>query len=180
MDMSTPKQKNEALAALLGFFFGALGLLYVGIGHAAAALAILLALGFVTGGYGWCFGGIICGVWGYIAASNINDQAGVGIIDDPQWSAGAEGQLEEGGQEGLYDKIEHQHPGERSREQTGVESGGDHPAGGDPQGTVGGDWQQADSGGPQPTNCHSCGAGLARDVGFCPECGREITSTTSW
>jgi hypothetical protein len=61
--------KSVPVAVVLGCVLGPLGLLYVGVGHAAAALGAGVALGLVSGGALLLPSWLACGIWGGVAAA---------------------------------------------------------------------------------------------------------------
>lgn len=67
------EMKNPKVAALLGFLFGPLGLLYISWQQALLALILFLLVSVATvlvaGPLGW----VLCGVWGYFAANKHNE-----------------------------------------------------------------------------------------------------------
>jgi hypothetical protein len=69
----TEKEKNPAIAALLGIFFGGFGLMYVSIGQGLFALAILFIVWLATGGVLPVLIWLSCGAWGYYAAIYFNE-----------------------------------------------------------------------------------------------------------
>lgn len=67
-------QKSPALAAVLGFFFGPLGLLYVGLVPALVMLGVNVLVGLVTFGVGLCLTWPLCAMVGWSRASRYNRQ----------------------------------------------------------------------------------------------------------
>jgi TM2 domain-containing membrane protein YozV len=68
------QRKNSSLAAVIGFFFGGLGL---GIYFMCAVdflipLFIVIMLSIVIPGIGFLGGAVIAGLWGYFRAENSN------------------------------------------------------------------------------------------------------------
>lgn len=66
------KKKNPALAAALGFLFGAFGLMYVSVIQGLVAVVLLLAVGVLTGGRLTPVIWVGCAVWAYFAAVRHN------------------------------------------------------------------------------------------------------------
>jgi len=64
--------KNPGIAALLGFFFGPLGLLYSTMTGAIVMFIINVFVGVITIGFGLFITWPICAIWGYIAAQSSN------------------------------------------------------------------------------------------------------------
>lgn len=71
----TDDAKNPWVAAVLGFLFGPLGLLYVSFKAAGGAFAALSFISFVTGGVAALPGWLACGVVGYFHATEYNNKA---------------------------------------------------------------------------------------------------------
>jgi len=65
-------QKSPTTAALLGFFFGPLGMFYATIPGAVIMLVISGIIGFFTLGFGLLITIPICSLWAYIAVKNQN------------------------------------------------------------------------------------------------------------
>src|SRR3954463_15109176 len=57
--------KSSRTAAVLGFFFGPFGLLYIGGGHCLGAFAVVILLAVMTGGVGFLLAPFVCAGWGY-------------------------------------------------------------------------------------------------------------------
>lgn len=81
--MNTPAQpqvvivqipKSPMAAALLGFFFGPLGLLYVGFAPALIMFLVNLAVGAMTLGFGLFFTWPLCAMVGWSRANLANKQ----------------------------------------------------------------------------------------------------------
>lgn len=66
--------KSPLLAALLGFFFGPIGLIYATIKGAIIMFLVNIAVGIVTFGFGLFLTWPICALWGYIAAQKHNER----------------------------------------------------------------------------------------------------------
>lgn len=67
-------QKSPMLAAVLGFFFGPLGLLYVGLVPALIMLGVNLVVGLFTLGFGLFLTWPVCAVVGWSRANYVNKQ----------------------------------------------------------------------------------------------------------
>lgn len=68
-------EKNVAVAALLGFFFGPIGMIYAtGIG-ALVMFGVNIVIGIVTFGFGLFLSWPVCAIWAGVAASNHNARA---------------------------------------------------------------------------------------------------------
>jgi len=140
------QRKNPAVAAALGFFFGAFGLFYISASQGLIALGVLVAIGVCSGGIGAPVVWIGCGFWGYIAAENYNQEHGM-IEQDLGGYEGQVGQITDGSG------------------QTGNSVG-----------QPGGNWEQQTDGSVDGGSqyCGSCGAELRDEVAFCTSCGEEI------
>lgn len=66
--------KNPGIAALLGFFFGPLGLLYVGFAPALLMFCVNVAVALFTAGLGLFLTWPVCAVVGYARASRFNKE----------------------------------------------------------------------------------------------------------
>ena len=64
--------KSPPLAAVLGFFFGPLGLLYVGFLPAIIMFGVNVLVGLVTLGFGLFLTWPVCAVIGYVRANTLN------------------------------------------------------------------------------------------------------------
>lgn len=72
--------KNAFLAALLGFFFGPLGMLYATVTGAVVMFVVNLLVAVVTFGFGLALSWPVCALWAAIAASNHNSKlAAIGV-----------------------------------------------------------------------------------------------------
>ncbi len=67
--------KNMAVALILTFFFGPLGLFYASVTGGIVMLIVSLIVAVVTLGFGLLITGPICMVWAAIATQNANEQA---------------------------------------------------------------------------------------------------------
>lgn len=67
--------KSVALAAVLGFFFGPLGMLYSTVVGAAVMFVVCTFVGFVTFGFGLILMWPICAIWAAVSASATNDRS---------------------------------------------------------------------------------------------------------
>lgn len=65
-------EKSVALAAVLGFLFGPVGLLYASVGGAVLLFLINLVVGLLTFGVGLVLTWPLAAVWGAVAASQHN------------------------------------------------------------------------------------------------------------
>ncbi len=69
--------KSPMLAAVLGFFFGPLGLLYVGFVPALIMLGVNIVVGAITLGFGLCLTWPLCAMVGWSRANLLNKRMGV-------------------------------------------------------------------------------------------------------
>lgn len=67
--------KSVALAAVLGFFFGPLGMLYSTVVGAAVMFVMCTFVAFVTLGFGLVLMWPICAIWAAVSASATNDRS---------------------------------------------------------------------------------------------------------
>jgi len=67
--------KSVALAAVLGFFFGPLGMLYSTVVGAAVMFVVCTFVGFITFGFGLVLMWPICAIWAAVSASATNDRS---------------------------------------------------------------------------------------------------------
>ena len=67
-------KKSKAIAAILGFFFGPLGLLYSSLLGAAVMFIVSIPILFITAGFGIFITVPACAIWGFIAAANHNSK----------------------------------------------------------------------------------------------------------
>lgn len=68
-------EKNVAVAALLGFFFGPIGMIYAtGIG-ALVMFGVNIVIGILTFGFGLFLTWPVCAIWAGVAAGNHNARA---------------------------------------------------------------------------------------------------------
>lgn len=67
--------KSVALAAVLGFMFGPVGMLYSTVAGAVVMFLVASFVGFVTLGYGLFLVWPACAVWAAVAASGRNKRA---------------------------------------------------------------------------------------------------------
>ena len=67
-------QKSTTTAAVLGFFFGPLGMLYSTISGAIIMFIISAIVGFLTVGIGLIVTIPICSIWAYLAAKKHNEK----------------------------------------------------------------------------------------------------------
>jgi len=70
---TSKKLKSPGLAFILGFLFGAFGLLYISFKQALWAFIILFLIALITGGSGLILW-FACGIWGYFAAKSYNEK----------------------------------------------------------------------------------------------------------
>lgn len=73
--MMGQSKKSPALAFILSFFFGPLGLLYASVSGGIIMLLIDIPVFFLTFGFGLIFTNLICVVWAMIAVSNHNKKS---------------------------------------------------------------------------------------------------------
>ena len=66
--------KNVGLAAVLGFFFGPLGMCYATLKGALIMFLVNIVIGIFTLGFGVFLTWPICAIWAYMAAKKYNEQ----------------------------------------------------------------------------------------------------------
>jgi hypothetical protein len=76
--VATAQPKSMAVALLLTFFFGPLGLFYASVTGGIVMTIISFIVAIVTLGFGLLITGPICMVWAAIATNNANEQARIG------------------------------------------------------------------------------------------------------
>lgn len=72
-------QKSPGVAAILGFFFGPIGLLYVGLAPALVMFGVNAVLGLLTGGIGLFLTWPVCAVIGWWRAGVYNKNLVAGV-----------------------------------------------------------------------------------------------------
>ncbi len=88
-----PQQKNVALAAILGFCFGPLGMLYVGFTPALIMFVASLAALFLTFGFGLIITIPICAIWAATEANKQNAQFALAVQHPTQYAPPAPPQV---------------------------------------------------------------------------------------
>ena len=72
--------KSPGTAALLGFFFGPIGLLYSTVMGAVIMFIVNVCVGAVTFGFGLFLTWPVCCIWGYMAAKAYNKKIIAGSL----------------------------------------------------------------------------------------------------
>ena len=74
VQQTAPAPRSVALAAVLGFFFGPLGMLYSTLVGAVVMFVVCTIVGFVTFGFGLVAMWPLCAIWAAMSASAANNR----------------------------------------------------------------------------------------------------------
>lgn len=74
--MVGPKKKSMAVALILTFLFGPLGLLYATVPGALILLVLTLVIGFFTLGIGFIVGWLASMIWAAVSVNSYNAKLG--------------------------------------------------------------------------------------------------------